>query len=213
MAASANRRPWLDRYEPASVAPSAVVLLLHGRGANERDVMAPLAGELSRFGATVLVPDWDHASTALTARLTDAAAETAHVAAALVCDRVLVAGWSAGGSAALWLSADEGSPFSGVALIGTSLEPLSGLPRVAPRIGPTVVVVGSADDVVTAGESERAMNGLRELGHVVRTVTIDADHAGLIGTEYDLASRRCRPSSRSDVVEAGRATARAILGV
>jgi predicted esterase len=213
MAASTDRQPWLDRYEPASTPPSAVVLLLHGSGPNERDVMAPLATELSRLGTTVLVPDWDQASTALAGRLMGAAAETAHVAARIGCRRVLVAGWSAGGSAALWLSARDGSPFTEVALIGTSLEPLPGLPPIAPRPVPAVVVVGSADVVVTATESSRGMTGLRQLGHTVRTVTVDADHAGLIGTEYDDSARRCRPGSRVDVVEAGCATARAILDV
>lgn len=213
MTGSAERRSWLDLHEAASAVTVAVVLLLHGSGANERNVMAPLATELGRLGATVVVPDWDQASTELARRLADAAADTALTAARLGCDRVVVAGWSAGGSAALWLSAVESSPFTGLALIGTSLEPLSGLPPVDPRPLPTVLIVGSADDVVTAAESDRAAAGLRELGCAVRTVTVDADHAGLIGTEYDDAARRCRPGSQADVVEAGRATARAILDV
>lgn len=206
-------RSWLDVREPESDETVAVVLLLHGSGANERDVMAPLALELSRLGAMVLVPDWDRASTELAGRLTDAAAQTWLAAARLGCDRVLAAGWSAGGSAALWLSAVESSPFTGLALIGTSLDPLPGLPPVAPRPVPTVLVVGSTDVVVPADESERTAAALRDLGHTVRTVTVDADHAGLIGTEYDETVRRCRAVSRVDVVEAGRATAAAILGV
>ena len=145
-------------------------------------------------------------------RLSDAAAASVAASTRLGCERLLVAGWSAGGSAALWLASTHTS-FVGLALIATSLDPIAALAPVAPRPVPTVLVTGSADRVVTSVESRRAADTLRQLDHPLRMITIDADHAGVIGTEYDDAMRRCRPSSRVSELDAVRTTARAVLEV
>ncbi|HEX8005742.1 MAG TPA: hypothetical protein VF482_04855 [Trebonia sp.] len=48
----------LDVYTPLDTADAPVVLLWHGLGANERDVLEPLARTTAALGVTVFVPDW-----------------------------------------------------------------------------------------------------------------------------------------------------------
>ncbi|MDG4863197.1 hypothetical protein P8605_34175, partial [Streptomyces sp. T-3] len=47
----------LDIYVPDRPGDRCV-LLWHGLGPDERDILAPLAREIARLGVTVLVPDW-----------------------------------------------------------------------------------------------------------------------------------------------------------
>jgi hypothetical protein len=48
----------LDIYEPESTNEAATLLLWHGSGANERDVLEPMARKIAPLGVTVIVPDW-----------------------------------------------------------------------------------------------------------------------------------------------------------
>ena len=49
----------LDVHRPADTPETTpTVLLWHGRGPDERDVLAPLAREAAALGLTVVVPDW-----------------------------------------------------------------------------------------------------------------------------------------------------------
>jgi dienelactone hydrolase len=53
----------LDVYMPPDPTDTPVVLLWHGVGANERDVLEPLARTTAALGVTVFVPD-SHSGTA-----------------------------------------------------------------------------------------------------------------------------------------------------
>ena len=204
---------WLDVYEPSAPVPAAAVLLLHGSGPNERDVIAPLANELTGLGAVILAPDWDVHSDDLAGRLGAAAEQAVRFAATRQIRRLVVAGWSAGGSAALWLSCSQPATFSRLALIATSLQPIPALRPAAAHIVETVFVTGSADHIVPAADSQTAIAELRASGYRVSHVVVDADHAGVIQTEFDETRQRCRPSSDPAVLEAGGITARSILGL
>src|SRR5271154_4543696 len=49
----------LDIYLPPGTAGSPAVLLWHGVGVSERDLMEPLSRTAAALGVTVFVPDWD----------------------------------------------------------------------------------------------------------------------------------------------------------
>ena len=92
----------LDLYQPERPRGSVAVLLWHGRGANERDVLGPLGHEIARAGVPTIVPDWSsddggrgkHHLTASLAFTNDMAERTGF-------DRIVLAGWSLGASAGL----------------------------------------------------------------------------------------------------------------
>ncbi len=48
-----------DVYWPERDTPAPLVLLWHGIGVDERDVLEPLATAVSRLGVAVVVPDWE----------------------------------------------------------------------------------------------------------------------------------------------------------
>jgi predicted esterase len=48
-----------DTYLPTRDGPAPLVLLWHGIGVDERDVLEPLATEAARLGVAVVVPDWE----------------------------------------------------------------------------------------------------------------------------------------------------------
>jgi acetyl esterase/lipase len=97
----------LDVYRPLHAADAPVVLLWHGVGGNERDVLEPLARATAALGVTVFVPDWQ-------ARTPDGG--RAQLLASLSFTRrrvaesggdegaIVLAGWSRGGKAAAGLA-------------------------------------------------------------------------------------------------------------
>jgi len=56
----------LDIYEPERPRGSVAVLLWHGSGRNERDVMEPLARSVAISGVPVIAPDWNTADGGMT---------------------------------------------------------------------------------------------------------------------------------------------------
>lgn len=119
----------LDVYTPLDAAEAPVVLLWHGVGANERDVLEPLARTTAALGVTVSVPDW-HSGTAdggraqLLASLSFTrmrVAESGGDARAIV-----LAGWSRGGKAAAGLAVNpaavNGWQPSAVVCLGSGFE-------------------------------------------------------------------------------------------
>ena len=93
----------LDMYEPEVSRTSTAVALWHGRGANEREALEPLARQIAGAGVRVMVPDWS---------TDDGADGRNHLTASLSFDlhsgskegpgdRVVLAGWSLGASAGL----------------------------------------------------------------------------------------------------------------
>lgn len=196
-----------------------VVLLWHGRGPDERDVLAGLAARVARAGAQVLVPDWrsdaaDHGRGHLLVSLGFARGRS---------DDLVLAGWSRGAAAAVAVAllGDDGwRPRAAVTLAGgfggASHEPISGLlpPELVARGGGAVpfhLLHGTDDEVVPVDRSRRMAAALAEHGWPVRFDELDTDHAGIVGAVYDPAIGRCRPSDAPAVVAAAGRSAAAIL--
>jgi predicted esterase len=195
----------LDIYLPEQDRGSSAVLLWHGSGANERDVLEPLAHQIAWAGVRVIVPDWSTDDGAngrnhLTASLTFARHSVAKEGSV---DRLVLAGWSLGASAGLDLvrhpelvdgwrpTAFVGisggfnrSPFFEKEWRGSSVDPSI----------PLVLVHGSADEVVPRGRSAVIFERLSREGWSVTLREVAADHAGAIGTVFDPARRRCVPA-------------------
>jgi len=70
------------------------------------------------------------------------------------------------------------------------------------------LIHGAADTVVDVRQSRRLHAALQHLGRPTSFDEPDTDHAGVIMTEYDPGSRRCRPSRADHAVRAGSRTAR-----
>ncbi|MEU6772177.1 hypothetical protein [Streptomyces sp. NPDC046759] len=95
----------MDVYQPADTSgPVPALLLWHGRGPDERDVLAPVARAAAALGVIVLVPDWRR--DALDGGRTHLG-ESALFARQSVSDfggdpeQIALAGWSLGGKAAV----------------------------------------------------------------------------------------------------------------
>ncbi|MFY9671155.1 MAG: hypothetical protein WBF20_07050, partial [Trebonia sp.] len=91
----------LDIYRPdSSPGPLPTVLLWHGVGPDERDVLATLATAVAGYSLTVVVPDWrSDAPDGGGAHLLASLAFTRERAAALGGigeDAIVLAGWSRG---------------------------------------------------------------------------------------------------------------------
>ncbi|MEV8314780.1 alpha/beta hydrolase [Streptomyces sp. NPDC059900] len=199
------------------------VLLWHGTGPDEREVMATLAREIAGAGPTVLVPDWrsdqpDEGREHLTASLRfarDYVREHGGDKGQLV-----LAGWSAGAGAALGVALqpelfDGWRPAAVVGIAGgyrrpartTGTVPLQAVGRAAAPV-PVRLVHGAADMVVPADSSRELHEALRAHSWDSRLSEPDADHAGVLGCVYDPAVQRCVPAAEASVSALGRATAR-----
>jgi predicted esterase len=194
----------LDIYDPEGPPGPAVVLLWHGSGPNERDVLAPLAHGIAAAGVTTVVPDWrgddgGRGQHHLTASL----AFTRDLSASMGSGRVVLAGWSLGASAGLdvvllttilggWRPAAfagisggfDDSPFRKRDLFGVSVDPSI----------PLLLIHGRSDEVVPIERSRTALVALSAAGWETTLREVDTDHAGAIGMTYDLTDRRCVPS-------------------
>ncbi|MEU9749341.1 alpha/beta hydrolase [Streptomyces niveus] len=222
----------LDVHRPAAgrpVGPS--VLLWHGIGPDEKDVLAPLAREIASHGLPVLVPDWrsdapDGGRSHLMASLRyvrDQAVEFGGDGG-----RVVLAGWSAGAGAAMGLALRPGAT-EGVRVIAavgvagrydlparsTGTAPLADLDSTEAGAGagavPVTLVHGAADSVLSSSHSREFGAALRTKGWPVTSLEPASDHAGVIMTEYDPARGLCVPSTSEHVLRAGRETAAAIV--
>jgi len=181
----------------------AVMLLWHGSGPNERDVLRTLAEALRDARVVVVVPDWnshnsDGGRAHLLASLVYARDRVALRAGLASC---VLGGWSLGASAGLdllvrpdivdgWLP----SAFVGVAG-GYTSSPFSQIGRVRdPPSVPMAFFHGIKDEIVPISMSRDVVDRLRTLGRAPKFTAIETDHAGVIGTSYDPQSHRCRPS-------------------
>jgi len=217
----------LDVHRPPG-GPEGTVLLWHGRGRDERDVLAPLAREVAALGLLVLVPDWrsnepDGGWTQLresVAFLRDRAGDWGGDA-----ERTVLAGWSLGARAAMATVLRPAAPTEGwrpVAVVGIAGNYLTSSDC---RMGPAAV-----DDVVTTAETPVPL----WLHHGVADAVVDvasprgfapvaeahgwfthctesaSDHAGVVLTEYDRELGRCRPARAEHAVHAGQTTAQLI---
>lgn len=216
----------LDVYQPATTPEAApVVLLWHGTGPEERDVLTPLARAAASLGVVCFVPDWrpdahDRGRSHLRASAVFARENAADFGGDT--GRVALAGWSLGGKAAMAAALDPRAldgwrPQAVVGVAGgyTGPDPLTGrapldeLTRAEASLPglPVRLVHGSADPVVDIRQSRRLHAALQLRGWPSSLDEPDTDHAGVIMTEYDPESRRCRPSHADHAVRAGNRTA------
>lgn len=213
-------RQCLDLYEPTSGGPAPVVLLWHGVGSDQRDVLAPLARCVAALGALVFVPDWR--SDDAKAGACDLLASLAFVQRRAVDPaRITVAGWSMGGRAAAGLATNPAGGWQPAAVVclgssylkpaatsGTS--PLTDLSTVAASPVPFWIVHGIHDRVVPVERSRTFAAELTARAWPVELHEVPSDHAGVVMAEYDPDLQRCRPTSREHALAAGRLSASVI---
>ncbi|MFE7530438.1 alpha/beta hydrolase family protein [Kitasatospora sp. NPDC057542] len=207
---------------PGGAGPAPVVLLWHGRGPNERDVLRPLAREAAGLGLLVLVPDWnaeqpDGGSAELLASL----AQARRIATEYDGDptRLVLAGWSMGGREAIAVATHPGTPaeLRPVAAVGiasrysteavtTGEAPLDHL-AAGPSPVPLRLVHGTADEIVDVEHTRQLSAALAQRMSAVRTLELPTDHAGVVMTTYRPEARRCLPATDAGTLAAGRRTA------
>ncbi|MFE2736456.1 alpha/beta hydrolase [Streptomyces sp. NPDC059349] len=198
------------------------VLLWHGIGIDERDVMVPLAQDIAGLGLTVLVPDWrSDTPDEGRAHLTDSLRFARDFAGG--SRQVVVTGWSAGAGAALGVALDpelvDGrSPAAVVGIAGgyrrpartTGAVPLQALGRAAARV-PVRLVHGTDDASVSVESSRELHEALRAHGWDCALSEQATDHAGVLGCVYDAAAGRC--VAGASVRAFGLATAQVVAAV
>ena len=213
----------LDVYRPLG-RPEGTVLLWHGRGKEERDVLRPLAEHAAELGLLVLVPDWRcdvpdsgwgqlHESVDyLRARASGWGGDP---------DRAVLAGWSLGARAAMATALrrprDGWRPAAVVGIAGnylTSSDPLMG-PAAAEDVAssrqppvPLWLHHGALDAVVDVRSSREFAPVARAHGWPVHYRESPSDHAGVVLAEYDRELGRCRSASAGHAQRAGELTAR-----
>ncbi|MEW2298279.1 alpha/beta fold hydrolase [Streptomyces sp. NPDC006743] len=205
------------------------MLLWHGRGPEERDVLAPLARAAASLGVVCFVPDWrPDADDGGRTHLRESAGFVRQNAAEFGGDtgRIALAGWSLGGNAALAAAMDPCAldgwrPRAVVGIAGgytrpeplTARAPVDGLTRAEESLPaiPVRLIHGSADPVVDVRQSRRLHAALQHRGWPASLDEPDTDHAGVIMTEYDPESGRCRPSRADHAVRAGSRAARLLF--
>ncbi|MFJ8624727.1 alpha/beta hydrolase [Kitasatospora sp. NPDC093550] len=214
----------LDVHRPprgtggGAAGPAPVVLLWHGSGPNERDVLRPLAREAAGLGLLVLVPDWnvgqpDRGAAELLASLT----QVRRLAAEFGGDpnRFVLAGWSLGGREAVAVATHPSTPaeLRPTAAVGiashyadpaatTGEAPLDHLSTGSSPV-PLWLVHGTRDEIVDVEHT-------RTLSAAVPTATLlelPTDHAGVVMTVYSPEARRCLPATDAGTLRAGRRTA------
>lgn len=212
-----------DIYRPARPQPAPTVLLWHGVGLDERDVMEALATRTAGHGLTVVVPDWrsdaaDGGRAHLLASLTFTRKWTAELGG-LGDDAIVLAGWSRGGRSAAAVAVRPDAvggwrPLGVVCLAAAYLRPApttGGSPledlRTATAPVPFWLVHGTEDTVVPVTESREWAAALTAKGWPVRFEEQPTDHAGVIGTEYSHELRHCRPATAGPAAAAGQLSA------
>ncbi|WP_410536134.1 alpha/beta hydrolase [Streptomyces sp. KL2] len=218
----------LDIHRPVRAPAAApIVLLWHGRGPDERDVLAPLARQAASLGLTVVVPDWrpdapDGGWGHLRASVRfvrERAGEPGGDAG-----RIVLAGWSLGAYAAASVAVrpepvDGWRPAAVAGIAGRYLweRPEMGLRDLRDALAatsaapvPVHLVHGTADGIADIRHSRDFVPVLRRWGWPVTLTETGTDHAGAVMTEYDPARKRCVPARAADALEAGRTTARVL---
>lgn len=211
----------LDVHRPAGASGALpTVLLWHGIGPDERDVLEPLARTTAALGVLVLVPDWrSDAADGGRSQLLESLAFGRKEADGLGGDGAsyVLAGWSAGAGAALGVAlrpdaVAEWRPRAVVAMAGrydlpartTGTAPLDDLAAGHDPGVPVHLLHGTRDTVVDAQYSRDLASTLRTAGRAVTLQEPQTDHAGVIMTAYDPAADRCVPTTAEHAVRAGR---------
>jgi predicted esterase len=219
----------LDIYRPPldDIRPAPVVLLWHGVGVDERDVLETLATATAGYGLTVVVPDWrsdapDEGRAHLLASL-DFTRSRAAGLGGLGDDAIVLAGWSRGGRCAAAVAVRPDAvggwrPLGAVCLGAaytrpaptTGTSPIEDLLAGGAAAVPFWLAHGTQDTVVPVTASREFAAALAGRGWPVRFEERPTDHAGVVGTEYDTGIRRCRPATAAHAVAAGARSARLI---
>jgi acetyl esterase/lipase len=216
----------MDVYVPPGTGAAPVVLLWHGRGPDERDVLAALAEATARRGVLVCVPDWRSDAPGRGRDQLLASLEfTRREAGALGGDpgRIVLAGWSLGGRSAAgvavrpaaaggWRPAAVclGSGFAAAPAPATGSPPLDDLLRGGAAPVPFWLVHGTRDPVVSVARSREFAAALARRGWPARLVEPDTDHAGVVMAEYVPELGRCRPARTGPAAAAGLVSARVL---
>lgn len=187
---------------PADIHPGVTdghVLLWHGRGPNERGVLASFADLIATRGPTVVVADWNsEADDGGRADLLRSLAFTREQIEAADGDpaSLVLVGWSLGGTAAAGLTIHARRLGVAVAhtvcLAGgfTAPDPISGdlltgqIPDGDDR-SPFTLVHGIADDVTPVAASRAFGQALDQAHWPVEVIEIPTDHGGIVGIELD----------------------------
>jgi predicted esterase len=227
----------LDTYAPLAVVPSAVVLLWHGLGDDQRDVLEPLARATAALGVRVFVPDWqpsapDGGRAQLLASLSftreysltsehSATRPGADLASQPGDPGIVLAGWSRGGKAAAGLAVNPqavdgwrpralvclGSGFRNPAPT-TGSSVLADAARTTATPVPCWLVHGTTDRVVAPSGSHELAAILTERGWPVQLEEPPTDHSGVVMAEYDPVARRSKPTANQAAIDAGHLAAR-----
>jgi acetyl esterase/lipase len=216
----------LDVYRPLG-RPAGTVLLWHGRGKDERDVLATLAEYAAELGLLVLVPDWrpdapDGGWTHLRESVDFLRARAADWGGDP--DRAVLAGWSLGARTALATALrparDGWRPAAVVGIAGnylTSSDVRMGPPAIedvaatAQTPVPLWLHHGSADAIVDARSAREFAPFAEAHGWPVHYTESMTDHAGVVLAEYDPGVGRCRPATAEHAVHAGQTTAQLLV--
>lgn len=176
-------------------AEAPTVLLWHGREPDRRSAFATLGERLAAAGARAVVPDWsadsaDHGRGELLSSVRFARESAAHDP-----DRLILVGWSLGGTAAASLTAHQRRLGIGLArtvfLAGafSATDPISHRPLdppTAPKVETDLVFVhGEDDDLVPAEVSLEAQAAWAAAGWRTRLLELPVDHWSIVGLEKD----------------------------
>ncbi|MGW2368956.1 alpha/beta hydrolase [Streptomyces sp. NPDC001667] len=207
----------VDVHRPARSgrAPLPAVLFWHGIGADEREILRPVAKAAAAGGTVVFTPDWsapEHLLDSLDFVRREAPRHGADP------DRLVVAGWSAGAGAAVALATRPDLRLKAVIGIAgrydlpartTGAPPLTALPASTPV--PVHLVHGTNDTAVDAAHSRALASTLTTHGWPVRLSEPPSDHAGVLFGAYDEGLGRIVPSTTEPARRGGEATTEAIL--
>lgn len=169
-----------------------VALLWHGRGPDNRGALADLGGQIADAGLRVVVPDWDsHADDAGRSELLASLRHARGLASGLGLDpsRLVVGGWSLGGTAALDLVLHASeldlppvrtvlfAPGDGPDAVGAfSGEALPAQFPAGADFLPVDVVLGVDDDVTEPAMVTGLVDRLRASGWATTLTEVEADH-------------------------------------
>jgi predicted esterase len=198
---------YLHRFEPATVPSSPTLLLLHGTGGDENDLL-PL-GRMIAPGAALLSPRgdvlergaprffrrlaegvFDHADVARAAAALAAFAKGAAAKYGFTPGSLIATGFSNGANVAGATLLLEGPVFRGAILLrAQNVVDTAGLGARRSALGTTSIFLagGLRDPIVPPAESEHLAELLRERG---ANVTLRWDEAGHTVTRADLDAAR-----------------------
>lgn len=187
-----------------------IALLWHGRGIDQGRAMQPIAERVAAAGLLAISVDWsseepDRGRGDLMSSLRFARELASEHG--LDPDRIVLAGWSLGATAALGVAMHTealGTPVAGVVLIAPgdgprAVNPTTGTPLPATfpagsHRAPITLVFGQDDLSSTPDLVSGLELRLRAAGWTTSLHAVDADHAGVVGARFDERTERYLPS-------------------